>query len=61
MFSERGYTTLEIDLGMPNTKASSSDALMHRFESGSLHSLSVVPESTDHELLHRQSLLPTFV
>lgn len=36
LFAERGYTTLEIDLGLPtdSVDAKSSDALLHHFEAG---------------------------
>ncbi|KAF8314910.1 hypothetical protein DL93DRAFT_2057600 [Clavulina sp. PMI_390] len=32
MFSERGYTTMEIDLGLPEPQVKSSEELMHHFE-----------------------------
>lgn len=39
MFSEQGYTCLEVDLAHPE-KATTSDALMHHFESGESSSTS---------------------
>lgn len=36
LFAERGYTTLEIDLGLPtdSVEAESSEAFLHHFEAG---------------------------
>ena len=34
MFAERGYSTLEVDIGLPTSKLSTSDDLLHRFEAG---------------------------